>query len=106
MLLAHQVAAGSQVAELFLRQLGVEGPVEVLEGLVTVLKVGLAEAGGQGAIGTPLDLVAEQQLEEFGIAEVLLLGLIQPQRQRVLQTTQSERLERRNQVRRRIARPT
>jgi hypothetical protein len=75
-LLAHQIAAGSQVAQLFLRQLGVERPVEVLEGFVTILEVGLAEPRGQGAIGTSLDLVAEQQLEELGIAKVVLLGLI------------------------------
>jgi len=58
------------------RQLGVEPPIEVLEGLVAVLEVGLAEARGEGAIGASLDLVAEQQLEELGVAEVLLLGLI------------------------------
>src|SRR5712691_3256320 len=97
-LLAQQIAAGRQVAQLFLRQLGVERPIEVLEGFVTILEVGLAEPRGQGAIGTSLDLVAEQQFEELGIAKVLLLGLIQPQRQRVLQATQSERLECGNQV--------
>jgi hypothetical protein len=72
--------------------------LNVLEGLVTILEVGLAEPRGQGAIGASLDLVAEQQLEEFCRAEVLLLGLIQPQRQRVLQATQPERLECGNQV--------
>jgi len=75
-LLAQHVAAGGQVTQLLVWQLGVEPPIEVLEGLVAVLEVGLAEARGEGAIGASLDLVAEQQLEELGVAEVLLLGLI------------------------------
>ncbi len=73
--LALHEGAGGELEDLGLRDRGVEGEVEVLDGL-GVLEVGAADALHELLCLAPLHLVGEQPVEEFGEGEVVVSGLL------------------------------
>ena len=68
-------AGGGQVQDEALRHLGVKGPVIILQPLY-LHDAGLLEAPGKEAVAAGGQFVLHQQLQEFGIGQLVVDGLL------------------------------
>ncbi len=90
-------AAGSQIQDLGLGQLGVEGEVEVVEGLAR-FEGGAREAQLKLLGLAALHLVGQQAVKELGGADVVVSGLPEPQVQRLEDAGEAQLLENGDQI--------
>jgi len=91
-LVASYEAAGGQVAQLVRWDLGVEGPVELLQRLL-LLEAGPVQPLGQHLGLPPVYLVIQQQGQELQVPQLLVLGLGSAQLHGVEHLAQAQRLE-------------
>ena len=81
-LVAFHEAAGGEVADLGGGDLGVEGEVELGQGL-DLVEVSAVDAGLERAALAAAHLVLQHQLQELEVAELLVVGLLHAQLQRL-----------------------
>src|SRR5207247_9256860 len=91
-LLALQVAAGGEIANLAGRDLGVEAEVELSQGL-DLVEMGAVDAGLERARLPARDLVFEQHLQELDVTQLVVVGLAEARLQTLEHAAQVGALE-------------
>src|SRR3989304_478875 len=84
--------AGGQISYLLSWYLGIEGEVEGLEGL-HLFEACPGHPGDQPLVGPALQLILNEHLQEFSVAQMFLLGLPQPEVQRIQHAPELQRLQ-------------